>query len=144
MGWKEYNAKIGIVHKFGEFNCKDFWVKLRRLDSFSYGDTKEVRSGGDVNVEEMKKNSKLREEARKEMEEQLVDCILDWNISDPTIQDTKGLSDEEKAKPLLLPTANDPSSLDKLPSEFIAAMFIWLRDDSELSKQASKMTGTSS
>ncbi len=143
MSWKEYKEKLGVKHNFAQFGCEDFWVVLRRLDSYPYGEAKESRATP-VNVEELTKNPAEAEKVRKEIEDQLVDCILDWHIPDPTIQEREDVSDEDKAKSMPLSMKDDLTSLDKLPSEFIASMFIWLREDSDLAKMVPKGTGTPS
>lgn len=144
MGWEEYKKKLGVKHNFAKFGCKEFWVKLRRLDSFPYGETRESKGVSPEGAEELLRDPKKAEEAREEIEGQLVDCILDWHITDPDIQDVKGVSDEDKVKSMPLPTKEDLTSLTKLPTEFIVAMFEWLRDDSDLAKKVPKGTGTSS
>jgi len=145
MSWNEYREKLGITHDFGKFGCGDFWVKLRRIDSFSYGESKKSSSaGGELTVDEIRADPKLIEQQRSKVEEELVGCILAWHITDPTIQDDPDASDEEKAMSLPLPTKDNVTSLDKLPSEFLGAMFIWLRDDSDLAKRVPKGTGTPS
>ena len=141
MGWKEYKEKLGVKHNFAQFGCKDFWVILRRLDSYPYGEAKESRAAP-VDIDELTGNPEKAEKVRKEIEEQLIDCILDWHITDPDTPED--VSDEERARSMPIPTKGDLTSLDKLPSEFIAAMFIWLRDDSDLAKRVPKGTGTPS
>lgn len=145
MGWKEYKEKLGIEHTFEQFGCGDFWVKLRRLDSFPYGETRKGSGKSQEQIaREVAENLEKAEEYRAEIESQLLDCLLDWHIADPTIQDDPGVSDEDKARSMPLPTKDDMESLNKLPSEFIAAMFIWLREDSELARMVPKATGTPS
>lgn len=144
MSWKEYKKKLGVKHTFEEFGCKEFWVKLRRVDSFSYG---EAREGGGMtpeDIEEAKTDPKKAEEARDRMEADLIRCIMDWHITDPTIQGEKGISDEEKAKSMPIPTEDDLTSLKKLPSEFVIAMIEMVQSDSAIAQKVSKMTGTSS
>jgi len=138
VSWKEYQSKIGVKHNFAKFGCKEFWVKLRRLDSFSYGEAKDNRGVSSDEVEELLKDPKRADEARDEVEEQLIGCIMDWHITDPTIQNDKAVSDEEKARSMPVPTEGDPTSLNKLPAEFIVFMFECLRDDSELAKSVPK------
>ena len=144
MGWKEYKEKLGVKHTFEQFGCKDFWVKLRRLDSFPYGKSKKSSSVSQGQLTEAASDPKKIEEYRKEIEDQLIVCILDWHIPDPTIQDNASVSDEDKAKSMPPPVSDDVTSLDKLPSEFIGAMFIWLREDSDLAKRVPKVKGTPS
>lgn len=148
MGWKEYKEKLGIKHNFAKFGCKDFWVKLRRIDSYAYGETKKTDSMTpeelEKAVEEAKKDKRKAEELRRRNERDLVGCIMEWNITDPTIQDDPDASREEKEAPMPLPTVDDVTSLEKLPLEFIVAMMEWLEADSEIAKKISKATGTSS
>ena len=141
MGWKEYQEKLGVKHNFAKFGCKEFWVTLRRLDSFPYGETREAKGISVDETDALLKNPARAEEARKEIEKQLIDCILDWHITDP--DDSAG-ADDEKGKSMPLPTMENITPLTKLPTEFIVAMFEWLRDDSDLAKRVSKTTGTSS
>lgn len=145
MSWKEYKEKLGIKHTFEQFGCKDFWVKLRRLDSFPYGETRKSSGKSQEQIaQEVAEAPEKAEEYRAEIEGQLLDCLLDWHITDPTAQGDLKVSDEDKAKSMPLPTREDMEPLNKLPSEFIAAMFIWLRDDSELARMVPKGKGTPS
>ena len=173
MSWKEYKKKLGVKHNFAKWGCKEFWVILRRVDSFPYGEAmrasdasskwimeeiaeeraigKTAEDLGDSRETELQRREEAelrrREKARRQrrqVEEELVDCLLDWHITDPTIQDEAGISDEDKARSLPLPTKDDMTVFDKLPSEFVAAMLIWLREDSDLAKRVPKGTGTPS
>ena len=141
MSWKEYQEKLGVRHSFEQFGCEDFWVVLRRLDSFPYGEVKESKATP-IDIDELTKSPEKAEGIRREVEEQLLDCILDWYVTDPDVPE--GGSDEDKAKSMPVPTKEDLASLNKLPAEFIAAMFIWLREDSDLAKRVPKGTGTPS
>lgn len=148
MSWKEYNEKRSVKHDFSEFGCKDFWVKLRRVDSYAYGETKDADSMTPEElkkaVEEAKKDKEKARELRNRNDRELTECIVEWNITDPTIQDDPEVSKEEKEAPMSLPTEDDFTSLEKLPLEFIVAMMEWIVSDSEIAKKVSKMTGTPS
>ncbi len=142
MGWKEYQEKIGVKHNFGKYGCEDFWVMLRRLDSFPYGETRGGEGMTAEDLEEAKVNPKKAAEARDKMEADLIGCILDWHIADPTIQDDKDVSAKEKARSMPLPTIEDLSPLTKLPTEFIVYMIESLQRDSELAEKVKKTTTT--
>ena len=144
MGWKEYKEKQGITHDFGEFGCKEFWVKLRRLDSFPYGETRKTEGMTGEDLERVRNDPKLAEESRDKMERDLGECVLDWNLTDPMVQEDVGVSDEERCAVLPIPSKDDVTSFTKLPTEFIVAMLDWVEKDSKLAKRASKATGTSS
>ena len=144
MGWKEYQEKLGVKHNFAKYGCKDFWVMLRRLDSFPYGETREPGGTTPEELEEAKGDPKKAEAARDRMESDLMGCIMDWHITDPTIQDKPGVSEEEKARSMPLPTEGDLTPLKNLPTEFIVAMLEWIQADSDIAKRVSKTTGTSS
>ena len=126
MGWNEYRKKQIVHHTFAEFGCEEFWVDLRKVDSFSYGEGKK-KIGLAFDADKLLSDPKLAEQVRKENEGLLIDCIKAWHFEHP-----------ETGEELPLPTAEDVSSLDLLPMEFIAQMHIWLQEDSKLAALASK------
>lgn len=144
MGWKKYQETLSIKHDFSTFGCDDFWVKLRRLDSLPYGETREAGGMTAEELEEAKRDPVKAEEARDKMESDLIGCIVDWYITDPTIQEDPDVSDEDKKRPMPLPAADDKTPLSKLPTEFVVAMIEWIADDSNIAKKVSKGIGTSS
>lgn len=128
MGWKEYQEQITEPHDFGEFGCPDFKVDLRRVDSFPYGEMKaytsqasQLAAGGESDLTA----------AAKINDEVLVKCIARWNIPHP---------DTDEVLPL---PSKDISSLDVLPSEFVARLHIWLQEDSQLAQMATTSDETS-
>lgn len=132
MGWKEYKANLGIKHTFEEFDCKEFYVVLRRVDSFAYGEA-EGLGGRGADPAALLKDPKLAKEAREDTEKVLRDCILEWNLTDPEKPEI------DEALPL---PKQDSESLARLPMEFIAQMFFWLAEDSKLAKLVPKEIGT--
>ena len=144
MGWKEYQEKLGVRHTFTKFGCKEFWVELRRLDSLPYGETRQAGGTTPEELEEAKSDPKKADELRDKFEHDLVGSVMDWHITDPTIQDKPGISDEDKGKSMPIPTADNITPLTKLPLEFVVQMMEWLESDSDVAKRVSKRTGTSS
>lgn len=129
MGWKEYQAKQSVRHTFDELGCPDFYVDLRRVDAFPYGYVKEYGKSDTIDPE-----TATREEIEAQLEtndEILAMCIADWNITHP-----------ETNESLPVPTSKDWSSLDALPSEFVAQMHEWLGEDSELSQRVPRSSET--
>lgn len=144
MGWKKYQETLTVKHEFSQFGCDEFWVKLRRLDSMPYGETREAGGMTPEELAEVQADPARAEEARDKMESDLIDVIADWYITDPTIQGDDAVSDEQKKAPMPLPTSEDKTSLMKLPTEFIVVMIEWIEADSNIAKRVSKRTGTSS
>lgn len=121
MGWKAYNAQLAEPHDFSEFGCPDFKVDLRRIDSFPYGEVKSYTAqAAELGVDE---KTTLADVAVIN-DAVLVKCVTRWNIPHP-----------ETGEVLPLPS-EDPTSLDVLPSEFVAQLHIWLQEDSQLAKMA--------
>ena len=140
MGWKEYQEQITEPHDFGEFGCPDFKVDLRRVDSFPYGEMKAYTA----QASELKKIAKRAaseddgitdEEAFASAaainDQVLVKCVARWNIPHPDTGEILPLPSE------------DISSLDVLPSEFVARLHIWLQEDSQLAQMAATGNETS-
>jgi len=110
MSWEEYLKSRAKRFTFVDFGCPDFWVELRLLASFPYGEAKRLMA---LATEET--------EATVEMaEDLLVRCILDWNLTHP-----------QTGKPLELPSV-DKSVLEVLPSEFVLQMQRWLIEEAGL------------
>lgn len=110
MTWKAWREKISKRHDFGELDCPDFWVQLKSLDALSWGEAKKYQAL-DLTVAEQ----------AVEAEKILRWAVVDWNLTDP----------EDEAVSLPLPS-QDGASLEKLPSQFIAQMHLWLVADSKL------------
>jgi len=104
MGWEDYLKSRAKRFTFADFGCPDFWVELRPLLSFPYGEAKRLMS---LAAEEAPATIEAAEAL-------LAKCIIDWNLTHP-----------ETGELLALPST-DKSVLENLPGEFVLQMQRWL------------------
>ena len=121
-GWDLYFRKATVQFNLAELGCPDFWVKMRRLDTLPYGRTKRYIEG-----------ELSPQEALAETEELLKELIVEWNLPD--------FENPEQALPL---PSEDPSVLEKLPSEFVAFFQKKLQETSQLASMVPQKSETSS
>jgi len=113
MGWREYLESRRKRYTFEDLGCPDFWVELRPLLTFPYGEIKDLIAAAACPLA----SEEDTEAAIEVAEKLLVNCIVDWNLPDP-----------ETGAILPLPK-QDMSVLKRSPGEFIFSMQKWLIEE---------------
>ena len=131
MSWKAYLATLGVRHTFEKFGLPDFYVILRRVDSYPYANIKK-RAPRQIDIAQLEANPELAAELQREQEDLLAQAVMEWNLTDPNTD-----------QPLALPK-DDPTALDVLPTEFVVQLNMWLVEDSTLAKTVPNPRGISS
>ncbi len=131
--WEMYYRKSAVKHTFPM--APQFWVRLRRLSSLPYGESRRMFSlpiiglRRDPDMLDEETLDKLRT-LMEEDDRTLAKLIVDWNLTDP-----------RSGELLPLPTPEDTSPLYALPREFVDQMQTWLRQDSALGKEGEPHDG---
>jgi len=121
MGWDDYYKRSAKRYSFDELGCPDFWVEMRSLLSFPYGETKKLMAAATL---------ENPEDAIRVTEELLSRCIVDWNLTDP------------KTGIVLPLPEHDRASFSKIPSEFFFKMQQWLIEEATVAVPAPSGIGS--
>jgi len=111
--WAKYFANKTKTFNFDDLGIPDFWIIMRSVDTISVGMAKEKMG--------MDEDELTNEETFEISSALMCQLIVDWNITDP---------EKDDDKPMPLPS-QDPSVIDKLPTEFLGKISEWLKQEAK-------------